>query len=166
MQKSELQKFCQCGCGKEINSHDKKGRPRFFLNGHNRRRPRISRKYQGIAKNLEPEKMEEIIEILSTLLDKFIGSNTTLPQYQAILQQQDYIKELEGENTEYFSKILQLRYLVRNVFSQYILMDQMTSEHEQEIVELVGSPVCGSIMSEERFDSIYDIKSHQKAATI
>jgi hypothetical protein len=152
---SDLLKLCQCGCGIQINTHDKKGRPRFYVNGHNRRRPRILRKYQGIAKNIEPAKMEEIIEIHASLLEKFIGSNTTLPHYLLILQQQKYIKDLEKENSEYISKNLQLRYLIRNIFSQYILMDKMTLEDEKKIVELVGSAIRGSIVSEERFDCLY-----------
>lgn len=43
--------FCACGCGLPLIPFDAKGRPRRFLNGHNRRRPIEERFWEKVDKS-------------------------------------------------------------------------------------------------------------------
>lgn len=142
-------KFCLCGCGKKIPSFDKKGRVRFYANGHNRRKPKILPKYRGIAGDLDKDKLEEVVEILSSLLDRFIGAKTTVPQLVLIAQQEKYIKELSENNDEAFFKNLKLRTFINNRFPKYVHKDMLDLEDEQDLVKLVGIAARGTIVSEE-----------------
>ncbi|MDF0681929.1 MAG: hypothetical protein P0116_13305 [Candidatus Nitrosocosmicus sp.] len=151
-------RFCLCGCGNKIPSFDKKGRVRFYANGHNRRRPKIFPKYKGIARDLDREKLEEIIEILSSLLDRFMGANTTVSQLILVAQQEKFNKDLQEAYDQLYLKNLKNTLLVSTILPKYIKKDQMNEDDEQSIVEVMGTRARGTIVSEDRFDKLYETR--------
>lgn len=128
---------------------------RFYANGHNRRRPRIFPKYRGIARDVDKDKLEEVVEIQASLLDRFIGANTTVPQYVLILQQEKYIKELSEVQDDLSWKYFRLKYFIRSNLLKYIPKDTVEIEDERILVKIAGKAARGTIISEERFDNIY-----------
>jgi len=60
---------CACGCGRLINSHDKYGRTRKYISGHNRRKYKDSKEYK---KQYNKHKKSKYTEMRGTLI-KIMG---------------------------------------------------------------------------------------------
>jgi hypothetical protein len=127
--------YCFCGCGRRISAYDSKGRPRRYVNGHNRIKNKPSSKFRINPDDFDKKGLVEMINVLFQVLDRFHRGDLSVSRTNLILEQEKMIKDMDELGTKIIREKEELVELFLYILSKYIGTNMLSEEDESKLVD-------------------------------